>query len=515
MHIVTSSKKPDASIDALILCAFQTEKSKKEKTGSKKREASKEQKFKLAVQGSVGSVPLDDIIRAAEREEFAARLGQSLTVHLFDAKSPSICIVLGLGSSDNMSEDTVRRAGGFALSAANHRKAKKVGFLWPQLESITSDVAMLAFLEGWQLSAYRFNAYQTENPSKVGVEELHLLGSPLKEATLASLVERSRILSESVSLARDLVNECPAVAFPESLATRAKTEAKKAGLACSVLDEKDLKKERCALILAVGAASLHTAPPRLVRLQYKPKGKSSRHVALIGKGVTFDTGGLDLKPAAGMLDMKMDMAGSATVLATLLAVAKLKPDVTVTGYMVLVENGIGSGAVHPSDIIKSRKGLTVEINNTDAEGRLILADAIDYACEKDKPDTIIDIATLTGACVVALGPNTAGLFSPDDDLASDVLKVSKSAGEDMWRLPLTDDLNEQLKSSIADMKNSGDRLGGAITAALFIKRFVPSDIRWAHLDIAGPAHSEKDHAYRPKGGSGFAVKTLVELVMQS
>jgi leucyl aminopeptidase len=193
-------------------------------------------------------------------------------------------------------------------------------------------------------------------------------------------------------------------------------------------------------------------------------------------------------------------------------IAKLAPDVAVTGYMACVENGIGAHAYHPGDVIKSRKGLTVEINNTDAEGRLILADALDYAQSRDKADVIIDLATLTGACMVALGPETAAVFSDSEALAQRIISTGKEAGEDFWRLPLNEALRDQLKSSIADMKNTGDRFGGSITGALFLKKFVSEKVEWAHLDIAGPASLEKDHSYTPKGGAGFAVRTLVSLL---
>ena len=254
-----------------------------------------------------------------------------------------------------------------------------------------------------------------------------------------------------------------------------------------------------------------------MRLDYRPLKKSPRsraqkHVVLVGKGLTFDCGGLDIKPADGMLDMKVDMSGAAAVLGAMVAIARIKPDVAVTGYLGCVENGIGGNAYHPGDILKSRKGLTVEINNTDAEGRLVLADCIDLALTQHKPDLLIDLATLTGASMVALGPSTAAVFTDDDSLAEDVKSIGKRNGEDFWRLPLNDDLLVQLKSPIADMKNTGLRYGGAITAALFLKQFVDGRAPWAHLDIAGPASSDKEGDYTPKGGAGFGVRTLVGLI---
>jgi leucyl aminopeptidase len=247
-------------------------------------------------------------------------------------------------------------------------------------------------------------------------------------------------------------------------------------------------------------------------MAYRPKKKAKHHIGLVGKGVTFDSGGLDIKPAEGMLDMKVDMSGAAAVLGTMLTIAKLKPDVAVTGYMPCVENGISAESYHPGDVIKSRKGLTVEIFNTDAEGRLILADALDYAQTRDKPDTIIDLATLTGAVIVALGPYTAGLMSNNDKLAEQLREIGTKAGEDFWRLPLNDELFEALKSPIADMKNAGSRMGGSITGALFLKKFVDERVHWAHLDIAGPATMEKEHPYLAKGGTGFGVRTLVDYI---
>ena len=299
---------------------------------------------------------------------------------------------------------------------------------------------------------------------------------------------------------------------PVVFAETAKKVGKESSLTVTVLTEKELAKEKMGLMLAVAAASLPYTPPRLVRLAYRPKKPAKKHIVLVGKGLTFDSGGLDLKPAAGMLEMKIDMGGAAAVLGAMSAIGKLKPDVAVTGYLGCVENGIGGNAYHPGDILTSRKGDTVEVNNTDAEGRLVLADCIDYAITKDSPDVLIDLATLTGACMVALGPSTAGCFSDDDALIADIRTTGERCGEDFWRLPLNPDIAGQLKSAIADTKNTGDRMGGAITAGLFLKRFVDGRTTWAHLDIAGPTTQDGDHPYQPRGGAGFGVRTLVGLV---
>ena len=262
------------------------------------------------------------------------------------------------------------------------------------------------------------------------------------------------------------------------------------------------------MVLAVSRAASPYRPARVVRLHYKPAKKAKKHIAFVGKGLVFDSGGLDLKPPAGMLNMKLDMGGAGCVLGAMAAIGKLKPDVAVTAYLGCVENGIGGNAYHPGDVLKSRKGITVEVNNTDAEGRLVLADCIDYALTKDKPDVLIDVATLTGAAMVALGDTTAALYSRQDELAEHIASAGESAGEDFWRMPLNDKLFSQLRSDIADMKNTGERFGGSITAALFLDQFVDGRADWAHLDIAGPAMTTKGNAYTPKGGVGFGAATL-------
>jgi leucyl aminopeptidase len=338
--------------------------------------------------------------------------------------------------------------------------------------------------------------------------ELAIRGRAKVDAAIA----RGVAIAEGVCLARDLVNEPPASLTPVEFATRAVATGKKTGFKVSVLDEKGIAREKMGLLMAVAKAALPYTPPRVVRLEYRPKGKARKHICLVGKGLTFDSGGLDIKPADGMLDMKIDMSGAAAVLGAMSAIARIKPDVAVTGYLGCVENGIGGNAYHPGDILTSRKGLTIEINNTDAEGRLVLADVIDLALEKDKPDLLIDLATLTGACMVALGPTTAGVFTDDDALAADIQTIGKRCGEDFWRLPLNDDLMGQLKSPIADSKNTGTRMGGAITAALFLKMFVDGRATWAHIDLAGPASSEKETEYLARGGTGFGVRTLVGVI---
>ncbi|HXW53786.1 MAG TPA: leucyl aminopeptidase, partial [Myxococcota bacterium] len=418
--------------------------------------------------------------------------------------------ILGLGLAHEQSVDLFRRAGGESFRLAHKKRVKKLDIALPEKTTVPLFDVVQALTEGIQLASYQFDRYQTKDKktNPVNEIEIHLPTAPTAEQKRG--ISRAEIISQGVCLARDLINEGPLVLNPVKFAEHAKTISQEAGLAIEVLDEKRLKKEKMALMLAVASAALEASPPRLVRLHYKPRRSSKRKIVLVGKGVTFDSGGLDIKPAEGMLDMKIDMSGAAAVLGTMYALGKLAPRVEVIGYMALVENGVGPHAYHPGDILISRKGLTVEINNTDAEGRLILADTFTYAIDHDKPDTIIDIATLTGACMVALGVKTAGIFANDDGLFEAILGSGVTVGEAYWRLPLNPALKEVLKSPLADIKNCGDRYGGAITAALFLEHFVDQGTKWAHLDIAGPATNNKPHAYLPTGGVGFGVRTLVD-----
>ena len=288
-------------------------------------------------------------------------------------------------------------------------------------------------------------------------------------------------------------------------------EAKKiasdaSSLSVKILGEKECSQLKMKMFLAVGQGS--DEPSKLIHMVYKPKGKAKKKVALIGKGVTFDSGGYSLKPSASMLDMKIDMAGSAAVVGSMHAIAKLGSQYEVHAIAACCENLVSGGAYKLGDVLVSMDGTTVEINNTDAEGRLTLGDALTYAQTKVKPDEIFDFATLTGACMVALGPSTAALMTNDQDLGNSFLKAAASAGEDLWQLPLNENLRGQLRSQIADMRNTGERWGGAITAGLFLKTFI-KDTPWVHVDIAGPASVSGDRGLHSAGGTGFAVASIV------
>jgi leucyl aminopeptidase len=450
---------------------------------------------------------LSELLPAAGAEGFKGTLGQSFSMHTLKKDGPRAMGVIGLGKKGDLAIDTLRKMGAYAFKMAHQKRCQSVVLFMPKLGKISESDALQAATEGSLLAQYRFDKYLTENKPENYVEEFHFVSDAKPKEAKAAL-QMGQDIAASVCLTRDLINEGPWAINPEALATIAMREGRAVGLEVEVLDEKALAKENMNLMLAVAKAASSEAPPRLIRLAYRPK-KAKKHVALVGKGVTFDSGGLDIKTADGMLDMKVDMSGAACVLGTMLAIAKFKPDVNVTGYMVCVENGVSAQAFHPGDVIKSRKGLTVEITNTDAEGRLILADGLDYAQTKDKPDVIIDLATLTGAIMIALGTTTTGLYANDDKLAERLQECGNKSGEDYWRMPLNEDLSYQLKSPVADMKNAGNRMGGSISAALFLKRFVREGVAWAHLDIAGPATTEKEHPYNAMGGTGFGVRTLV------
>jgi leucyl aminopeptidase len=312
-------------------------------------------------------------------------------------------------------------------------------------------------------------------------------------------------------LARDLVNTPPSDLHPAELAEVARAEGSKAGLTVEVLDEKALRKGGYGGILGVGQGS--SSPPRLVHLSYKGAGRGKKTtVALIGKGITFDSGGLSLKPAAAMEEMKMDMGGAAAVIAAVRAAAELALPVDVEAWVPMAENMPSGAAIRPSDVLTMRSGLRVEVTNTDAEGRLILADAIARAAE-DKPDIILDVATLTGAQLVALGARTTGVMGNDDDLRTTVVDAATRAGEPSWPMPFPAELRKGLDSDIADLVNSGPREGGMLLAGIFLKEFVPEGVRWAHLDIAGPAYNSGEaYGYTPHGGTGAAVRTFVQFL---
>jgi leucyl aminopeptidase len=314
----------------------------------------------------------------------------------------------------------------------------------------------------------------------------------------------------AVAWARDLVNEAPMHCTPSRLARAAQELSRAGGLACEVRGQKEIEALRMGMFLGVARGSAE--PPRLVKVSWVPRGARGRApLVLVGKAITFDSGGLSLKPTDSMVTMNGDMAGSAAVLGAMKVVAEIAPPFPVHALLGACENMPGGRAYKPSDVLTARNGKTVEVTNTDAEGRLVLGDVLAWAVETLAPAAIVDVATLTGACVVALGNYTVGAFGPEGRAIEAVLEAARASGEDVWRLPMVEAVRDTLKSDVADMKNTGERWGGAISAALFLREFV-GETPWAHLDIAGPAHSSKERGYVSKGGTGVGVRTLVELV---
>ncbi len=419
-----------------------------------------------------------------------------------------LVLAVGLGPRPGASEqerqaylERLRRAAGVAAREASpglSGSAKRIAIALPADEPDEAEAVALGAL----LGGYSFRKYRTTGAQGGEVEQI--LHTPHEAAA-----GRGRTLAEAITLVRDLVNTPPADMVPADLAAVAEQVASAHGLGVSVLDQNELAKEGFGGILAVGMGSAH--PPRLVRLEYTHPG-AERTVVFAGKGITFDSGGLSLKPSKAMETMKADMSGAAAVLAALQAIAALGPAVNVVGYLPLAENMPGGGAQRPSDVITIYGGKTVEVLNTDAEGRLVLADALARSVS-DAPSLLVDVATLTGAQTVALGNRTAGVMASNDSLAAQVADSARRAGEAMWPMPLPADLRKGLDSAVADIANvSPDRGGGMLVAGLFLREFVPDGVQWAHLDIAGPAYNDSaPYGYIAKGGTGAAVRTLVQI----
>jgi len=450
---------------------------------------------------------LSATVRAAieariDRTKFKAEAGKTMVVQA------DRCDIVLCGTGKERTGESLRVATAKGLGAAAAIRAKHV--VVGAGNATESDLSPI--LEGLLLGNYRFDRYKTAKKDEAykGPARMTVAGTKLPTGSAAAKkVERARAICEAVTYTRDLINEMSTVKTPTFLAREARKITRGKTIRCEVWQGEKLRKERMNGILAVSAGSRE--PGAFIRLIYRPRGKARAKIAVVGKGITFDSGGLSLKPAKSMEWMKQDMSGAAAVLGLMKAVAHVRPDVEVRGYIAAAENMPGEGAQKPGDIIKYRNGTTAEVLNTDAEGRLVLGDALCVAAE-DKPDCIIDLATLTGACMVALGTRIAGIMGTDQKLIDTLIAQGKETGEEMWQLPLAEQhYMEDIRSWNADIKNVGSGYAGTITAALFLKSFV-GKIPWAHLDIAGPAFAESPLAYAPKGGTGYGVRTLVAYV---
>jgi leucyl aminopeptidase len=460
----------------------------------------------VAVDRALGGL----LTKVLATEKFEGKPGQLSYLHTGGKIPAERVLVVGLGPRRRGRGDAepVRRAASAGVRRARDLGAATVAMFVPP-DGLPPRERAQAIVEGGLLGTYRFDKYLKEKNGKA-VSALAVLEPDRKGAAAGrDGVRLGRIWAEATCLARDLVNEPANVVTPTFLARQAEEIAREGDLTLRVMERAE-----CAgmgMGAYVGVAQGSEEPPKFIHLTYTPR-RPRRRVAIIGKGITFDSGGLDLKSADGMLRMKDDMAGAAAVLGLFHALPRLKPPVEVHGLIAATENMPSGTAQRPGDIVKAMNGLTVEIGNTDAEGRLTLADALAYAVAHVKPDEMVDMATLTGAVVIALGQGVSGVMASDDGLCARVLSAAAAAGERMWRLPLHDEYRDGLKSDIADLNNiSSQRGAGAIVAALFMREFT-SGIPWAHLDIAGTAFTERELPLGPKGATGVAVRTLLGYV---
>jgi len=421
-------------------------------------------------------------------------------------------ILVGMGADGSIDAERLRRAAGVGIRAAARRRAKRAGMLLPAGRGPTPAERVQALTEGAILGAYRFDRYRKPEDAPGEVEDLLLLASDSRDgAALRRGARTGTVSAKSTVLARDLSNEPGSVHTPAWLADQARELGRQVGLRITVLAQRELEREKLQGILSVGRGSHN--PPRLIVLEHNAPARGARRrstVALVGKGITFDSGGISIKPAANMHEMKHDMSGAAAVIGAMRGAALLRVPLHVVGLVPAAQNMPGGDAYLPGDIVHSASGKTIEVLNTDAEGRIVLADALHYA-SRFKPDAIVDLATLTGACVIALGSACCGLMGNDESLIKRIRAAGDRSHERAWPLPLWDEHKKQIRGDVGDIKNTGGREAGALTAGAFLSHFV-GDTPWAHLDIAGTAWTSRAHPYSVKGATGFGVRLLLELL---
>ena len=443
-------------------------------------------------------------------EGFAGKAGEKLVIHTHGKMPAKKLALLGLGAEEGFGLERLRRAAGTAYRMAKGAKAKRVAVALPFGLVGKDGEGLQALCEGFLLAAYDFSRYKKPKEKETGVEEVIIsVRDAIRPAVIQEAERRARVFADATNFARELVNTPSKDLTPKHLVEEAeKLVAEGRRLKLEVFGKKDLEKMGCGGILAVAQGS--TLDPYMIHVTYRPPKKAKKRVALVGKGVTFDSGGLSLKPSDGMMDMKIDMGGAAAVMAAMRALPELLPDVEVHGIAAFVENMPSGTAIRPGDIVTTMSGKTIEILNTDAEGRVTLADTLHYATTL-KPDVMIDMATLTGAIMVALGHDVAGLFGTDRKTLDRLKAASEATGEQAWEMPMPDDYADVPKSRNADTKNiSGLRYGGAINAAIFLKEFIGTT-PWAHIDMAGPAYNEKDYPdYRNWGASGYGARLFLQ-----
>ena len=448
---------------------------------------------------------VDLIIKTLGEKNFLAKKGEILSFQLLQA-NPQKLLIAGLGQPEKLLINDIRNTASKAARASQGSDGK-LGIIFPW-ETFSPSVIAKNVGEAIRLSTYNDQRFRSNPDPRKFPNEVELIGIP-EEGN--NLIEQINPICSGVELARELVGAPPNNLTPTELANQALQVAKEFKLSSKILNREDCLKKGMGSYLAVSQGS--ELEPKFIHLTYKPKDSINKRIVLIGKGLTFDSGGYNLKVGASQIEkMKYDMGGSAAVIGAARSIGELRPKNTEVHFIVAAcENMINGSALHPGDIITASNGTTIEVNNTDAEGRLTLADALVYACELN-PDAIVDLATLTGACVIALGDEIAGLWSENDNLATELLNAANSVGEGIWRMPMRNSYKKGLKSMLADIQNTGPRAGGSITAALFLREFVKEPIPWAHIDIAGTCWAEKDNGLNPAGATGYGVRTLVEWI---
>ncbi len=440
-------------------------------------------------------------------EEFKGKLGSVVATRVGGSTPVRKLLLVGLGKAEALKFDTLRRAAASLARLAKKQKCKSLAVNLPVCDGDAATSAQ-AIAEGIELALYQDTRFKSENEEKnFQVETVDLLGFPGQEGAIT----KAKQICAGVNLARELVAAPANAVTPITMAEVAQNIASEHGLDAEILEREDCEKLGMGAFLGVAQAS--DLPPKFIHLTYKPPGVPRKKLAIVGKGLTFDSGGLNIKGAgSGIETMKIDMGGAAATLGAAKTIGLMKPDVEVHFISAVTENMISGHAMHPGDILTASNGKTIEVNNTDAEGRLTLADALVFA-DKLGVEAIVDLATLTGACIIALGDDIAALFTSNDDLAQQLETASVAGGEKIWRMPMEEKYFDGLKSGIADMKNTGPRAGGSITAALFLKQFVKDTPAWAHLDIAGPVWTDKENGVNNSGATGFGVRTLVNWIL--
>lgn len=439
-------------------------------------------------------------------KEFSGKPYEIAILHRPQDLAAKRLVLIGGGKRERFSTVEARRLAGTLVRTLKAKGARTIALLVEKPGEYASAAAEGAVLGGWEASKYKSDPKKNDQQ----IDSFMLAAPGSDAAALGWVLERGRVIAESQNMARDLVNEPANKLTPKALADAASRMAAETGLACEVLDEKAMTALGMGALLGVAQGS--TNPPFLIVLKYRPSAaRGTDHLALIGKGVTFDTGGISIKPSEGMEKMKYDMAGAAAVIGAMRALAELKPDIPVTGYIPTVENMLNGNAQRPGDIVTALSGKTIEVLNTDAEGRLILADAITYA-SRNGATHMVDAATLTGAIGIALGHYYIGAFTNDEAFLARFMAASRTAGEKTWQLPMDEEYKEYLKSAFADLPNIGGRYGGSITAAWFLREFA-DPTPWVHLDIASTAWLDEGKAWLSKGPTGVAARSFVELAL--